>query len=605
MQRTPYAEKVVSARWAWCLLLVLAVAVRHLLNADAAPLGAKFGDTDDALRLVQVRDFLLNGQWYDTRLSAIGAPEALVSHWSRLIDLPLAWLISFFALFTGYLQAEAAAQIVWPLLLLFGLTLIMVHEAERRAGPYAGIIVLALLLLTPSALFQFLPGRIDHHNAQILCAVAGLLLLQRSITVPSAGWWAGGAMALGLAIGFEALPLLAASLGIACLFACFEPRARAGACHAVMALTAGLMAAYAITVHPAHWLRVDCDALSPNLLVLCGAGALAAGLLITRYRAASPWLWLALFAASGAIGLGGYVAANPQCAGGAFVGMDPIVKTQWLAGVVEGKTLLQFAAIKPSLAVSYLAVMLVALALLAHQAVRSRSAEHAFMAASTLLAGLYGFYYIKFMPYGVLLALVPIACWTARLPAIGDTSSFTVRIGAVILTSQTFFALIAGLAIGVFSDVEAGAKEKMSSRVSKCSTKSDIAALSQLPPGLVISDIDLGPYIIASTWHRAYAGPYHRIHGSIRDVLQLQSAPLDTAAERLAKMNADYLVLCGVAADKTEEPASASASAPDSGKPDTFAAHMRKGGTFDGLEPVSIGRTKGPLRVWKIRKPQS
>ena len=115
------AEKLKTSRWAWCLLVVLAVGLRHLLNADAAPLGPKFGDTDDALRLVQVRDFLLHGNWYDTRLSAIGAPEALNSHWSRLIDLPIAWLISFFAMFGSYLQAEVLAQIVWPLLLSSGL----------------------------------------------------------------------------------------------------------------------------------------------------------------------------------------------------------------------------------------------------------------------------------------------------------------------------------------------------------------------------------------------------------------------------------------------------------------------------------------------------
>ena len=594
MQRTQYADKAISARWAWCLLLVLAVGLRHLMNDNAVPLGAKFGDTDDALRLVQVRDFLLNGQWYDTRLQAMGAPEALISHWSRLIDLPIAWLISFFALFVSYLQAETLAQIVWPLLLLFGLALILVHETERRAGVYAGIIVLTLLLLTPSAVFQFMPSRIDHHNAQILCAVAGLLLLQRSITVPNSGWWAGVAMAIGLTIGFEALPLLAASLGLACLVACFDQQARAGACHAVIALAAGLAVSFAVTVHPAQWSQVACDALSANLLMLCGAGALAAGILRARWHQGSPWLWVAVFAAAGAVGLGGYIAANPACTAGAFAGMDPIVKTRWLAGVVEGKTLLEFAAIKPSLAFSFLAVMAAALTVLIRQAVKAPTSEHVFMAASTLLAGLYGFYYIKFMPYGTLLALVPLACWIAHLPAIGGTSAFTIRASAMILCSQTWFALLAGFLIALVSDVEADAKQKLESSVASCRTKSDLAALSTLPPGLVISDIDLGPYIVASSWHRAYAGPYHRIHASIRDVLALQSAPLATAAGHLAKMNADYLVLCGVAQDKRKD------SAPR--KAENFAAHMRQGGTFDGLEPVSIGQIKGPLRVWKIRK---
>lgn len=591
-QLTTLVEELKTAPWAWCLLAVIMIALRHFAGGDAVPLGAKFGDTDDALRLVQVRDFLIHGSWYDTRLTAIGAPEVLNSHWSRLIDLPIAWLISFFTLFTSYLRAEALAQIAWPLLLLFGLARFMVHEAERRAGTTAGIVVLALLVLTPSGLFQFLPGRIDHHNAQILCAVAGLFMLQRAITESAAGWWAGALMALGLIIGFEALPLLAVSLGIACFLACFDTTARPGACRAVIALAVGLAAGFAVTVHPGNWLKVACDALSPNLLALCGAGALGAGILVTRFRDAAAWIWVAGFAVAGAVGISAYFAAGPTCAAGAFAGMDPIVKTKWLAGVVEGKTLIEFARIQPSLAIGFLAVMAIALILLVRQAVNARSTDHLFMAASTLLAGLYGFYYIKFMPYGVLLALVPIACWIARLPAIGETSAFSVRLGAIILTSQTFFVMIAGFAIGLVSNVEADAKNKLSSSVSSCTTKTDIAALSRLPAGLIISDIDLGPFIAAATRHRAYAGPYHRIHTSIRDLLQLQTAPLSDAGQQLAKMNADYLVLCGVESKTSEKRKSA----------DTFGMHMRHGGSFAGLEPVSIGKTVGPLRVWKIVK---
>jgi len=388
--------------------------------------------------------------------------------------------------------------------------------------------------------------------------------------------------------------LLAVSLGIACLLACFDKRARGGACRAVIALAAGLVIAYVMTKHPGDWLRVACDALSPNLLVLCGAGALGTGILHVRFRDAAAWVWIGGFATAGAVGIGAYFAVDPSCAAGAFAGMGPIVKTQWLDGVVEGKTLIEFARIQPSLTFGFLAVMAISLIVLIRQAISTRTTDHVFMAASTLLAGLYGFYYIKFMPYGALLALVPLACWIARLPAIGDTSAFSVRLGAILLTSQTFFVMIAGLAIGLVSDVEADAKSKLSSSVSSCTTKTDIAALSRLPTGLIISDIDLGPFIAASTRHRAYAGPYHRIHTSIRDLLVLQTAPLADAGRHLAKMDADYLVLCGAVPD-------ANAKQPMA-KADTFSKHMRRGGAFAGLQPVSIGSIKGPLKVWKIVK---
>ena len=55
------------------------------------------------------------------------------------------------------------------------------------------------------ALVQFRPGRIDHHNAQILCAVAGLMFLVRSLEEERVGWIAGALIGLGLAIGYEAI----------------------------------------------------------------------------------------------------------------------------------------------------------------------------------------------------------------------------------------------------------------------------------------------------------------------------------------------------------------------------------------------------------------
>jgi len=586
-----------TSRWLWCLIAVVVVAVRYFSVENVPPTGSRFGDTDDALRLVQVRDFLMYGNWYDTTISQMGGGEALVSHGSRLIDLPVAWLISFFSLFTTYLVAELAAQVVWPLILLLMLARFFVWDAERRAGPDAGLIALILLLLCSTGIFQFNPGRIDHHNAQILSAVVGLLLTWRALGDAVFGWWAGAALAVGLVIGFEALPLVAASVGMACLFACFDKGAREGATRTVMTLCLGLIAGYAVAVSPQNWSNVVCDALSPNLLGLTAAGALASALLISRFRGAGPLVWVGIYAAAGTVGIALYLGAEPACVGGAFSGMEPIVKTHWLAGVVEGKTLWQLGQIKPSLAFGYLGVMALTLAVLGREAWLHRDTERLYIGAVVLLAGLYGFYYIKFMPYGALLGLVPLACWIARLPAMGATSASSVRIRAVLLCNQTLFILIASAVISLFSNVEAGAKKKLSSSVSVCSEKADLARLNTLTPGLIISDIDLGPYIAASSRHIAYAGPYHRIHDSLADLLTLLHGPLSEAGAQLAAMKADYVVLCGV-----ERKRKVLAGTPGRISESTFSEHMRRGGSLAGLSPVSIGETKGPLKIWRVVK---
>src|SRR6476646_10746960 len=74
-------------------LLATAFLVIATLAGPGPSLSDWLGDTDDAVRLVTVRELLGGAPWFDLTLSRIGAPEPLVSHWSRLIDAPLALLM--------------------------------------------------------------------------------------------------------------------------------------------------------------------------------------------------------------------------------------------------------------------------------------------------------------------------------------------------------------------------------------------------------------------------------------------------------------------------------------------------------------------------------
>jgi hypothetical protein len=49
--------------------------------------------TDDAMRLVQVRDLLAGQNWFDPVQHRLAPPDGVIMHWSRLIDLPIAILI--------------------------------------------------------------------------------------------------------------------------------------------------------------------------------------------------------------------------------------------------------------------------------------------------------------------------------------------------------------------------------------------------------------------------------------------------------------------------------------------------------------------------------
>ena len=233
-----------------------------------------------------MRELLAGAPWFDTTLPRIGAPEPLVSHWSRLIDAPLGAMIAAFSPLLGKDGAELAMRILWPALLFLTLAIIVASEVRRRAGPLAAAFVLYLVVNSAAAIMQFRPGRIDHHNAQVLCAVAGLLFLARSWEDGRSGWIAGVLLGLGLAIGYEAMALIVPTLAIASLLAIWHPGKGAEVARAAAAATAVLFVAFFLTVPPARWLDVRCDALRSTSL--CSASSLRSAF-GQPFRPSSPY----------------------------------------------------------------------------------------------------------------------------------------------------------------------------------------------------------------------------------------------------------------------------------------------------------------------------
>src|SRR5437660_126322 len=71
-----------------------------------------FFDTDDAMRMVQVRDLMAGQGWFDVTAHRLDPPGGLLMHWSRIVDVPLVALIGFFRQFATADAAERLARIV-------------------------------------------------------------------------------------------------------------------------------------------------------------------------------------------------------------------------------------------------------------------------------------------------------------------------------------------------------------------------------------------------------------------------------------------------------------------------------------------------------------
>ncbi|WP_331294973.1 hypothetical protein [Methylobacterium hispanicum] len=248
------------------------------LNAPADLWGTitrlRVPDTDDAMRLVGVRDLLAGQGWYDNVQYRFLPPGGVQSHWSRLVDAPIAGLILLLSPIAGRPLAEGLTAVLWPLLLL-GLFCLMVYRGVReRFGPRAAVLAVFVATQTFGILVQFQAGRVDHHNLQILAIFGLALCLVRS--GPRPGLVGGGLAALSLAIGLEALPYIA--LGALFLAGDWVLRGRA-ALPAFLGFGLGLSAAFplfAAQTAPGLWATAYCDALSPPWLWLAAGGCAAA-----------------------------------------------------------------------------------------------------------------------------------------------------------------------------------------------------------------------------------------------------------------------------------------------------------------------------------------
>jgi hypothetical protein len=166
--------------------------------------------TDDAMRLVQVRDLLAGQGWFDTTQYRLNPPDGVAMHWSRLIDLPIAVLIRAGATVLPQAMAERIATIVWPTALLLIFLAGVVRLARELAGDAAARLALIFAALTAPVLQHFRPGAIDHHNAQLTLLIWSLALIAPAEVRPRVAALAAMLCALSLAIGVEMEPAIAA-----------------------------------------------------------------------------------------------------------------------------------------------------------------------------------------------------------------------------------------------------------------------------------------------------------------------------------------------------------------------------------------------------------
>lgn len=536
---------------------ILAVAVILALNIPNARdyVGA---DNDDGMRLVEVRDLLAGQGWFDMMQYRLGLNGGTLMHWSRVIDAPIAGLILLFGLFTDAHRAEVLAVTIWPLLFV-PLLIVAVGLGARRLGGYAAMnIAMALTGLLVISTNKFLPGAIDHHNAQLVL-VAGLAAVLLDSRYGATNYAVGGVLAaIAIAIGAETTPLIAAAcLGVTALWVYHGSAFRPAAMAYGLALAIAVSVLFFATVPPSRYSAVTCDSLSLGFYALATLGGL--GMALTA-RYGSEWTLKGRLAAAGANGAVVLVAAviiAPKCLGNPLADLDPLLVTLWLDKIVEAQSIFSEIRSEPATLGGFYATGFFAIAVSVMRILRDDRREgHAVLLLLLLMAWGIALVQVRGAVFANMLAIVPLSLMIAELRRIANAEPQNIAAGAIFfavtLASVPSAWVVAGVAptegakgiLNSIQGIRSTDTDEDGVAAPSCTTETAVSGLVDLPAGVVVASNSVGVPLLRFTNHSVLTAPYHRNQAGMLTELHIGLASAREAMAFLRGSKASYLAYC-------------------------------------------------------------
>ena len=585
------AVEWIAREWKWIVLAVwLGACAWFLFEKWNDIRWFALGDTDDNMRIMQVRALLHGQDWFDLRQYRMNPPFGANIHWSRLVDLPIAGLILGLRPLIGGAAAERWAVAIAPmlpfLLLLFSLAL----TARRLLGPSAYPFAFLALLFAGSANSMFLPERIDHHGWQL----ALLALSISSVTDRNrlrGGLVLGISTALSIAIGLEMMIYLAL-IGAAVALFWVDDVAEGVRLRAYgLSLAGGTALCFLLFASYANRAPI-CDALSPvwvSDLLLCGAVCYGLAWL-------SPADWrkrLALAAAAGAIIAAYHALMWPDCLQ-RFEHVSPEVERLWLSHVKEARPVYMHGWRIATLIVALPITGAIGWGVMTWMSRGDRDLLRRVIGAAVpgLAASLLLLWQVRTGPAAQMMAVVGgAAIMWFLLPLFWKSSnSLILVLGAACVVLLGAGAMVP-FVLRFIPEPPATKRDIAIGRANRlCASMWGLRPIALQPKGVVMTFVDLGPRLITVTHHDAITGPYHRNGPQIADVMNFWRGSPDQAHRLAAKYHANYVMSC---------PDSSTSTIFTSETPRGFYVQLQRGQVPDWLKPVQLPKDS-PYRLWKV-----
>ena len=579
--------------WKWVVVGTwLAFCIYFVINRWNAITFFALADTDDNLRMSQVRALLGGQDWFDLRQYRLNPPVGANVHWSRLVDLPIASLILLLRPIVGGADAERAAVTIAPmlplLLLLFSLALTCRRVIDRRAYALAFV----ALFFANSALGMFMPNRIDHHGWQL--ALLALAIAGLADPKPARGGAVVGlATAVSLWIGLEMLIYLALAGAATVLFWVADPAERRRLSAYAVTLGGGTAFGFLVFASYANRLPV-CDALSP---VWLSDALLAAGLLF-GLSVLAPGGWksrLGLAAAAGLAVAAFHALMWPDCLS-RLEGVSPEVEQLWLSHVREARPIYRHGW-RAAVAIASIPVTgLIGWLLLGWARRRDPASLRRVVAVAlpAVAASVLLLWQTRTGPAAQLMNVTgAVAILWIAVPWAQRSKSVVVRIFGTVLIAVIGFGAAAPIASSFYPVEKKSTRMKsVDSANARCPSLYGMRPIARQPKGMVFTFVDLGPRLITVTHHNSVTGPYHRNGEQIADVMKAFRGSESQAHAIVTKYRSDYLLVC---------PNMSTATIFMAETPKGFYAQLMRGRVPDWLERVQLPKDS-PFRMWRVKR---
>jgi hypothetical protein len=582
--------------WRWLVLAFWIGGAALLLYQRWLPIRwFALGDTDDNLRMMQVRGLLSGQGWFDLRQYRLDPPFGANVHWSRLVDLPIAGIKLALKPFMSGAMAEKVAVAAAPLLPML-VTMAAIAAAVRRIlSANAVAVALGLLLCAHSVRGMWMPLRIDHHGWQLaMLSLAALALTDRRPA--RGGVLLGLATAASITIGLEMLLYLAAAGAVVALMWVRDEREapRLGAYGASLAAGCGL--GFLLFASNDNRLAV-CDALSPVwLTTLAAAGAAAA--LLSRLHAGN---WLRRLLVGGVAGIlvaAFYALAWPHCLG-RLEGSTPELEEMWLSRVREARPIYTHSSLVMAAVLALPAAGLIGYGLMLwrHRRDAEAAIPWAALALLALIPAALLFWQTRAGPAAQLLSIPGAAALAWALIRLAqEQRQMLVRVLGSVLAFYVVSGFAAQNAVQQLTPERTNKKQQAVNQANgKCPTLAALRPIVRQPKGYVLTHVDLGPRLITVTHHDAVAGPYHRNQQAILDVMKAFRGTPEAARATIAQRGIDYVLICPGLSETTVYTSAA---------PKGFYAQLAKGQVPSWLAPVALPKDS-PYRMWRVVRPEA